>query len=149
VGPQPWSCPAAATAGQESRSRDTALAYGLGNCGLITPGLRAALNVVDFDRLRVRLPPVICDLPAGGKRVLQRAEGYDHTFVTGVEAFPDSTRCDAKARHAEPIASDWRSDRQPLAVRSSRNSDPGATQLTIKQSRARVAATYSRCRSVL
>jgi hypothetical protein len=41
------------------------------------------------DRLRVRLPEVVHDLPAGGKRVLQRAEGYDHTFVAGVETFRD------------------------------------------------------------
>ena len=65
------------------------MAYGLSDRGLIAPGLRADLNVVDFDRLRVRMPQVVYDLPAGGKRVLQRAEGYDHTFVVGVETFSD------------------------------------------------------------
>ncbi|MEC9341149.1 MAG: amidohydrolase family protein [Pseudomonadota bacterium] len=73
----------------KKQTRDTALAYGLADRGLIAPGLRADLNIVDFDRLRVRLPEVVHDLPAGGKRVLQRAEGYDHTFVAGVETFRD------------------------------------------------------------
>ena len=71
----------------KKQTRDTALTYGLADRGLIAPGLRADLNVVDFDRLRARLPEVVYDLPAGGKRVLQRAEGYDHTFVAGVETF--------------------------------------------------------------
>jgi len=71
----------------KKQTRDTALTYGLTDRGLVAPGLRADLNIVDFDHLRVRLPEVIYDLPAGGKRVLQRAEGYDHTFVAGVETF--------------------------------------------------------------
>ena len=71
----------------KKQTRDTALTYGLADRGLIAPGLRADLNIVDFDRLRVRLPEVVYDLPAGGKRVLQRAEGYDHTFVAGIETF--------------------------------------------------------------
>ena len=69
------------------QTRATALTYGLSDRGLIAPGLRADLNIVDFDRLRVRLPEVVYDLPAGGRRILQRAEGYDHTFVAGVETF--------------------------------------------------------------
>lgn len=73
----------------KKQTRDTALAYGLTDRGLIAPGLRADINVVDFDRLRARLPQVVYDLPAGGKRVLQRAQGYDHTFVAGVETFRD------------------------------------------------------------
>jgi N-acyl-D-aspartate/D-glutamate deacylase len=69
------------------QTRATALTYGLSDRGLIAPGLRADLNIVDFDRLQVRLPEVVYDLPAGGRRILQRAEGYDHTFVAGVETF--------------------------------------------------------------
>ena len=71
----------------KKQSRDTALAYGLTDRGMIAPGLRADINIVDFDRLEVSLPQVVHDLPAGGKRVLQRAEGYDHTFVAGIETF--------------------------------------------------------------
>ena len=69
------------------QARDTALAYGLTDRGLLAPGLRADINVVDFERLNVRLPQVSYDLPAGGRRVLQRADGYDHTFVAGTETF--------------------------------------------------------------
>jgi N-acyl-D-aspartate/D-glutamate deacylase len=73
----------------KKQARDTALAYGLTDRGLIAPGLRADFNVIEFERLRVRLPEVHYDLPAGGKRVLQRADGYAHTFVAGVETFGD------------------------------------------------------------
>lgn len=71
----------------KKQTRDTALAYGLTDRGLIEPGLRADINVVDFERLQVGLPEVVYDLPAGGKRVLQSAQGYEHTFVAGVETF--------------------------------------------------------------
>ena len=69
------------------QTRDTALAYGLTDRGLIAPGLRADLNLIEFERLRARLPQVHHDLPGGGRRILQRAEGYAHTFVAGVETF--------------------------------------------------------------
>ena len=71
----------------KKQSRDTALAYGLADRGMIAPGLRADINVVDFDRLQVGLPEVVYDLPAGGRRILQSAEGYEHTLVAGIETF--------------------------------------------------------------
>jgi len=43
------------------------------------------LNLIDFDALRVLPPTREYDLPAGGRRILQRAEGYRHTFVSGLE----------------------------------------------------------------
>ena len=55
----------------KKQTLDTALAYGLSDRGLIIPGLRTDLNVIDFDRLPVRMPQVVHELPAGGKRVLQ------------------------------------------------------------------------------
>jgi N-acyl-D-aspartate/D-glutamate deacylase len=57
--------------------------YGLADRGTITPGARADLNVIDFDRLNVPLPEVRHDFPAGAKRVVQRAEGYVLTAVAG------------------------------------------------------------------
>ena len=47
-------------------------------------GKRADLNVIDFDRLRISTPHMVNDLPAGGARYLQDADGYDFTFVNGV-----------------------------------------------------------------
>ncbi len=71
------------------QARDTAMAYGLSDRGLLAPGMKADINVIDFDRLRVLKPKVAYDLPAGGKRLVQRAQGYRHVFVAGVETLSD------------------------------------------------------------
>jgi N-acyl-D-aspartate/D-glutamate deacylase len=65
----------------------TASIVGLRDRGVLAPGLRADVNVVDFDGLRLRPPALAFDLPAGGKRFLQRADGYLHTFVAGEETY--------------------------------------------------------------
>jgi N-acyl-D-aspartate/D-glutamate deacylase len=70
-------------------TRDTAAAYGLNDRGMLLPGLRADINVIDFERLGVRKHEVVYDLPAGGKRLIQRADGYRHTFVAGTETLRD------------------------------------------------------------
>ncbi len=59
-------------------------AIGLADRGRIAPGLRADINIVDYDGLELQLPEVHYDLPAGGKRILQRATGFDATIVAGV-----------------------------------------------------------------
>jgi N-acyl-D-aspartate/D-glutamate deacylase len=64
-------------------SRDNAAALGLNDRGVVAPGMKADLNVIDYDRLQARAPEVAYDLPAGGKRLLQKAEGYVATFVSG------------------------------------------------------------------
>ena len=69
--------------------RDTARAVGLHDRGVLAPGYKGDLNVIDFDRLAVHRPEVRYDLPAGGRRLLQRAEGYRHTFVNGTEVYRD------------------------------------------------------------
>lgn len=51
--------------------------------------MKADLNVIDFDRLALRKTEVVHDLPAGGSRLLQKARGYRHTFVSGVETLRD------------------------------------------------------------
>lgn len=56
---------------------------GLHDRGLVAPGLRADLNVIDMDRLRLHRPRLHADLPAGGKRFLQDADGYLATVVKG------------------------------------------------------------------
>jgi N-acyl-D-aspartate/D-glutamate deacylase len=70
-------------------TRDTALAYGFRDRGVLAPGYRADLNVIDFEALRLRKPEVVYDLPAGGRRLVQQAEGYRHTFVAGTETLRD------------------------------------------------------------
>jgi len=67
--------------------RATAEAVGLLDRGVLRPGLRADLNVVDHEHLRLRPPFMAYDLPAGGRRLLQRADGYVHTFVAGEETY--------------------------------------------------------------
>ncbi len=67
----------------------TAESVGLFDRGVLAPGMRADINVIDLDRLTLRRPFVAHDLPAGGRRLLQRADGYSHTFVAGVETYAD------------------------------------------------------------
>ena len=56
---------------------------GLWDRGRIAPGLKADLNVIDFDRLTLDAPRMVRDLPAGGKRFLQNATGYRATVLSG------------------------------------------------------------------
>ena len=67
----------------------TARSYGLHDRGVIGPGYRADLNIIDFANLGLDLPIVVHDLPAGGKRIVQRSRGYRHTFVYGIEVARD------------------------------------------------------------
>ena len=68
---------------------DTARAYGLNDRGRLEPGLLADLNVIDFKALRLFRPEAIYDLPAGGRRLVQRAEGYRYTIKSGQVTFED------------------------------------------------------------
>ena len=71
------------------QTRDTARTYGLMDRGVIARGYKADLNLIDFQALRLLRPKLVYDLPAGGKRIIQKAEGYRHTFVSGVEVMRD------------------------------------------------------------
>ena len=70
-------------------SSDTAQAYGLSDRGELRPGLLADINVIDFDRLALHRPEAIYDLPAGGRRLVQRVEGYRYTVKSGEITFDD------------------------------------------------------------
>ena len=65
-------------------TRDSAFAIGLRDRGVLAPGYKADVNVIDYDGLRVSVPRVVYDLPSGGKRLIQTAKGYDATIVSGV-----------------------------------------------------------------
>ena len=69
------------------QSRDTARLYGLHDRGVIAPGMKADINVIDMDALRILSPQMTFDLPGGGRRMIQRAEGYCATIVSGVVTF--------------------------------------------------------------
>ena len=65
------------------QTRDTARTVGLNDRGLIATGYRADLNVIDYDGLALHAPEVVYDLPAGGRRLIQKASGYLATVVAG------------------------------------------------------------------
>ncbi|MBA4011377.1 MAG: amidohydrolase [Phenylobacterium sp.] len=71
------------------QSHDTAAALGLHDRGLVAPGYRADLNVIDYDGLTLGAPSVAYDLPAGGRRLVQRADGYVATIVAGQVTYRD------------------------------------------------------------
>ena len=71
------------------QTRQTAELYGLLDRGLVAPGMRADLNVIDFDELSFGLPRMAFDLPASGRRLVQRARGYTATFVAGEQTVAD------------------------------------------------------------
>jgi len=93
------------------QSRDTAAALGLHDRGMVRLGLRADLNVIDYDRLRLHAPQVAYDLPAGGRRLIQRADGYEVTMVAGQVTYRDGVATDAlpgrllRGARPSPVAS--------------------------------------------
>lgn len=68
-------------------TRLPAEALGLLDRGIVAPGYKADLNVIALDRLQLEAPKVSHDLPAGGKRLTQRATGYDATILSGVVTY--------------------------------------------------------------
>jgi N-acyl-D-amino-acid deacylase len=80
----------------QKQTRDTANTYGLGDRGVVAPGYRADLNVIDFDALQLALPELVHDLPGGARRLIQRADGYRHTFVAGEETMRDGEETGAR-----------------------------------------------------
>ena len=72
-------------------TRATAAVVGLDDRGLVAPGYKADLNVIDYDRLRLYPPHVQSDLPAGGRRLMQKADGYVATVVSGAVTYREGT----------------------------------------------------------
>lgn len=69
--------------------RETALIYGLEDRGILAPGYLADVNIIDLENLKLGSPWMAFDLPAGGKRLLQKAEGYTATIKSGQVTFRD------------------------------------------------------------
>ncbi len=70
-------------------TRDTAELYGLDDRGVIAPGYKADLNLIDYEALSLRPPRMAYDLPAGGKRLVQEATGYRMTVCSGEVTYED------------------------------------------------------------
>jgi len=71
------------------QTKATADVYGLGDRGVLEPGKRADLNVIDLDGLRLHVPHMVFDLPAGGRRLVQPVDGYRWTVQSGEVTFVD------------------------------------------------------------
>ena len=69
------------------QTRETAELFGLRDRGLVAPGMKADLNLVDFEGLCLEAPEMLYDLPAGGRRLVQRSRGYVCTIVSGETIF--------------------------------------------------------------
>jgi N-acyl-D-aspartate/D-glutamate deacylase len=67
----------------------TAFVYGFNDRGTIEIGKQADINVIDFDGLQLHAPEMVFDLPAGGRRLVQRADGYRYTICRGSVTFVD------------------------------------------------------------
>jgi len=77
-------------------TRDTAHLYGLEDRGVLAPGFKADLNLVDLEHLNLRLPEMVHDLPAGARRLIQRADGWKATICSGEVTFEDGEHTDAR-----------------------------------------------------
>jgi Amidohydrolase family len=69
------------------QTSETADFFGLSDRGRLLPGLRADVNIIDFDRLRLHKPELVHDMPASGRRFVQRVDGYEATLAAGIPIF--------------------------------------------------------------
>ena len=69
------------------QTSETAGFFGFHDRGILKPGLKADVNVIDYQAMRLHVPEIRYDLPKGGRRLVQRVDGYRSTFVSGVETF--------------------------------------------------------------
>ena len=85
---------------------DTARLYGLADRGVVAPGYKADLNVVDLEHLNLRLPEMVFDLPGGARRLVQRADGWKATICAGEVTLHDGEHTEARpgrlVRGAQP-----------------------------------------------
>jgi len=69
------------------QTSETANLLGIEDRGVIEEGYKADINVIDYEGLTLHEPEIVNDLPAGGRRLVQKASGYDYTIVSGEIAF--------------------------------------------------------------
>ena len=90
------------------QTHDTARIYAMHDRGTLQMGKKADINIIDFDKLRLFAPEMIYDLPAGGRRLTQRCDGYMSTLVSGLPIFEQQQATGAlpgklmRAGHSKP-----------------------------------------------
>ncbi len=72
-----------------AQTRETARFYGMEDRGLLEPGMKADINVIDFDALHIHAPEMVYDLPAEGRRLIQKVDGYRYTICSGEVIYED------------------------------------------------------------
>ena len=77
------------------QTQDNANFFGLHDRGVLAPGMKADVNLIDMDRLTLRPPHIVHDLPAGGRRLVQEADGYLATIQSGAVTFEEGTHTGA------------------------------------------------------
>ena len=96
----------------KAHTQSTAVAVGLLDRGVLAPGYKADINLIDFERLNLRRPEVRYDLPAGGRRLMQTADGYVATIVSGEVVYQNGEATGqlpgrlVRGRQARPVAAD-------------------------------------------
>ena len=80
----------------KAHCQDTAAAVGLNDRGILAPGYKADINIIDLGKMRLKKPEVHYDLPAGGRRLMQFANGYVATLVSGVPIYLDGESTGAR-----------------------------------------------------
>jgi N-acyl-D-aspartate/D-glutamate deacylase len=81
------------------QTADTARLVGLHDRGVLAPGYKADVNLIEWDALAISAPRIAYDLPTGGKRLLQSARGYRSTIVSGEVAFVDGESTGSRTGH--------------------------------------------------
>jgi N-acyl-D-aspartate/D-glutamate deacylase len=78
------------------QTSETADFFGFNDRGRLAVGKKADINVIDFAKMRLHAPEIRYDLPMNGRRLVQRVDGYRHTFMSGVSTFEDGVYTGAK-----------------------------------------------------
>tara|TARA_R110000823_G_scaffold171736_9_gene304224 strand:+ start:74566 stop:76341 length:1776 start_codon:yes stop_codon:yes gene_type:complete len=79
-----------------NQTRRTAAFYGLEDRGLLAPGMKADVNVIDYEGLTIHAPEMVYDLPAAARRLVQRVDGYRFTLCSGELIFQDGRETGAR-----------------------------------------------------
>ncbi|HCV00698.1 MAG TPA: amidohydrolase, partial [Dehalococcoidia bacterium] len=91
-------------------TKDTAGLYGMHDRGVLRPGMKGDVNVIDLEQLKLRAPELAYDLPADGRRLIQKADGFVATIVSGEVIMRDGE--DTGARPGQLV----RGEQSPVSV---------------------------------
>jgi N-acyl-D-aspartate/D-glutamate deacylase len=98
------------------QTSETADFFGLADRGRLAPGKRADVNLIDFDRLQVQKPELVHDMPANGRRFVQRVDGYEATICAGAPIFERGEHTGAMPGRLVRAGKDHQSGRDGLVA---------------------------------